>query len=165
MLRLGDVVARNGRITEAVAARAVDTVHRFRTLVDSVAADETVACATSAIREAENGDEVVDAIEAEAGVPVHVIGGLEEARLIFGAVRASVVIDPGPALCFDVGGGSVEVMVGDSSSLQWASSVKLGVARLTAELVADDPPSPDDVRRLRDRITAGLAPLAEEATP
>jgi exopolyphosphatase/guanosine-5'-triphosphate,3'-diphosphate pyrophosphatase len=165
MLRLGDVVARNGRITEAVAARAVDTVHRFRTLVDSVAADETVACATSAIREAENGDEVVDAIEAEAGVPVHVIGGLEEARLIFGAVRASVVIDPGPALCFDVGGGSVEVMVGDSSALQWASSVKLGVARLTAELVADDPPSPDDVRRLRDRITAGLAPLAEEAAP
>ncbi|MDQ6909522.1 MAG: Ppx/GppA family phosphatase [Actinomycetota bacterium] len=165
MLRLGDVVARNGRITEAVAARAVATVHRFRALVDSVAADETVACATSAIREAENGDEVVEAIEAEAGVPVHVIGGLEEARLIFGAVRASVIIDPGPALCFDVGGGSVEVMVGDASSLRWASSVKLGVARLTAELVADDPPSPDDVRRLRDRITAGLAPLAEEATP
>jgi exopolyphosphatase/guanosine-5'-triphosphate,3'-diphosphate pyrophosphatase len=165
MLRLGDVVARNGRITEAVAGRAVATVHRFRTLVDSVAADETVACATSAIREAENGDEVVEAIEAEAGVPVHVIGGLEEARLIFGAVRASVVIDPGPALCFDVGGGSVEVMVGDAGGLQWASSVKLGVARLTAELVADDPPSPDDIRRLRERITAGLAPLAEEAAP
>ncbi|HEX8769533.1 MAG TPA: Ppx/GppA phosphatase family protein [Acidimicrobiales bacterium] len=165
MLRLGDVVARNGRITEAVAARAVATVHRFRTLVDSVGADETVACATSAIREAENGDEVVDAIEAEAGVPVHVIGGLEEARLIFGAVRASVVIDPGPALCFDVGGGSVEVMVGDASGMQWASSVKLGVARLTAELVADDPPSPDDLRRLRERITAGLAPLAEESAP
>jgi exopolyphosphatase/guanosine-5'-triphosphate,3'-diphosphate pyrophosphatase len=165
MLRLGDVVARNGRIPEAVAARAVACVHRFRTLAESAAADEIVACATSAIREAENGDEVVEVIEDEAGVPVRVIGGVEEAGLIFDAVRASVVIDPGPALCFDVGGGSVEVMVGDASGMKWASSAKLGVARLSAELVADDPPSSDDLRRLRDRLSSGLAPLAEEAAP
>ena len=86
-----------------------------------------------------NGGEVVDRIRAETGVHVEVIGGLEEARLIFGAVRASVVLDPAPALCFDLGGGSLEVMVGDASSLMWATSVPLGVARLTAELVHSDP--------------------------
>ena len=71
----------------------------------------------AAIRRAANGGELVDRIRAETGVHVEVIGGLEEARLIFGAVRASVVLDPAPALCFDLGGGSLEVMVGDTSSL------------------------------------------------
>ena len=80
---------------------------------------------------------------------VEVISGVEEARLIFGAVRASVVIEPGPALGLDLGGGSLEVMVGGRDGLRWATSVRLGVARLTTELVASDPLSSRDRRRLR----------------
>jgi exopolyphosphatase/guanosine-5'-triphosphate,3'-diphosphate pyrophosphatase len=162
MLRLGDVVAREGQVPEADAARAVATVARFRSLADAVNCDEIVACATSAIREADNGGELVDRIRDDAGVEVRVITGGDEARLIFEAIRASVVIEPAPALAFDLGGGSLEVMVGDRQGLRWAASVKLGVARLTAELVRDDPPSQGDVRRLRERFTAGLAPLAAE---
>lgn len=162
MLRLGDVVAREGRVPEPDARRALMTLKRFRSLAEAADSDEIVACATSAIREADNGGELVDRFESEAGVEVKVISGLEEARLIFEAIRASVVIDPGPALGFDLGGGSLEVMVGDRRGLQWSASAKLGVARLTAELVRDDPPSSADRRRLRDRFTAGLAPLAAE---
>ncbi|MCA1691130.1 MAG: HD domain-containing protein [Acidimicrobiales bacterium] len=165
MLRLGDGVAREGRIPEADVRRAVAVVTRFRTLAEAVDSDEIVACATSAIREADNGGEVVDRIRAEAGVEVRVITGVEEARLIFEAIRASVVIDPGPALAFDLGGGSLEVMVGDRRGLQWSASAKLGVARLSAELVQDDPPSTADLRRLRERFTAGLAPMAAEVAP
>ncbi len=163
MLRLGDAVAREGRLGEGDARRAVAAVARFRSLAEAAGSDEIVACATSAIREADNGGELVDRIESEAGVDVRVITGAEEARLIFDAVRASVVIDPPPALAFDLGGGSLEVMVGDRSGLQWSASVKLGVARLTAELVRGDPPTNGDLRRLRERFTAGLAPLAAEA--
>jgi exopolyphosphatase/guanosine-5'-triphosphate,3'-diphosphate pyrophosphatase len=162
MLRLGDAVAREGVVSEGDARRAVATIARFRALADSAGCDEVVACATSAIREADNGGEIVDRIRSEAGVDVRVITGSEEARLIFDAIRASVVIDPSPALAFDLGGGSLEVMVGDRQGLRWSTSVKLGVARLSAELVRDDPPSEADVRRLRKRFTAGLAPLAEE---
>src|SRR5947209_1606936 len=161
MLRLGDVVAREGRVPEPNATRAVQTVSRFRTLAEAADCDEIVACATSAIREADNGGEIVDRIRAEAGVEVHVITGMEEARLIFDAIRASLVIDPPPALAFDLGGGSLEVMVGDRQGLAWSTSVKLGVARLTSELVRGDPPSNGDIRRLRERFTAGLAPLAD----
>ena len=162
MLRLGDEVSRAGRVGDTAANRAVTTLRRFRTLAEGAQTDEIVVCATSAIREAENGGELVDRFESEAGVRVSVISGLDEARYIFGAVRASVVIDPGPALCLDLGGGSMEVMVGDATGLKWASSVKLGVARLSAELVGSDPPSADDVRRLRERLTSSLAPLADE---
>ena len=165
MLRLGDDVSRGGEVSDASAERAVDTVRRFATLAASAGSDEIVVCATSAVREAENGGELVDRMEAEAGVAVAVISGLDEARLIFEAVRASVVIDPAPALCLDLGGGSLEVMVGDAAGLRWASSVKLGAARLTAELVSSDPPSARDVRRLRERVTAELAPLVETVAP
>ena len=128
MLRLGDVVSRHGAIPPTAADQAVATVRRFRLLAEAAGATEILAKATAAIRRAANGGEVVDRIRAETGVHVEVIGGLEEARLIFGAVRASVVLDPSPALCFDLGGGSLEVMVGDASSLMWATSVPLGVA-------------------------------------
>ena len=102
-------------------------------------AQEVIAKATSAIRTAANGSELVDRIEAETGVEVEVINGLEEARLIFAAIRASLVLEPAPALCVDIGGGSVEIMIGDAAGLRWATSVPLGVGRLTAELVALGP--------------------------
>ncbi len=165
MLRLGDAVAREGRIPDALGDEAVATVRRFRLLADAAHTDEIHACATSAIRIAANGDELVDRIETETGVNVRVIDGLTEAHLIFGAIRASVVLHPAPALCIDLGGGSVEIMVGDAGGLRWAASENLGVGRLTAELVESDPPSKDDRRRLRDRIRSALEPIATEIAP
>jgi exopolyphosphatase/guanosine-5'-triphosphate,3'-diphosphate pyrophosphatase len=159
MLRLGDAVARHGRIPDDDCDLAEATVGRLNALAQAMDVEETVACATSAIREAENGSELVDRIESETGVRVRVISGKDEARLIFGAVRASVVIDPGPALCLDLGGGSLEITVGDSAGLLWSTSLKLGVGRLGADL-RSDPPSPGDVRRLRKRLLAALRPVA-----
>ena len=97
------------------ADRAVAAVRRLRQLADALGAREVIAKATSAIRTAANGSELVDRIEAETGVEVEVINGNEEARLVFAAVRASVVLEPAPALCIDVGGGSVEIMIGDAA--------------------------------------------------
>src|SRR4051794_22185525 len=162
MLRLGDVVSRHGAIPLTAADQAIATVRRFRLLAEAAGATEILAKATAAIRRASNGGEVVDRIRAETGVHVDVIGGLEEARLIFGAVRASVVLDPSPALCFDLGGGSLEIMVGDASSLMWATSVPLGVARLTADFIGSDPISKRDRRVLREHIETVLAPVVTE---
>jgi exopolyphosphatase / guanosine-5'-triphosphate,3'-diphosphate pyrophosphatase len=161
-LRLADVVARQGRIGQAGSDEAVEVVRRFRALAESVDAEEIVACGTSALRDADDSAKVVDHIESETGVRVGVISGQEEARLIFAAVRASVVIDPAPALALDLGGGSLELMVGDQGGLAWSRSVKLGAARLTAELVRSDPPSGGDLRRLTRRLSSVLTPLAAD---
>src|SRR2546421_462574 len=141
VLRLGDKVGAERRLSEPVMDLAVETVTRFRARAESCGVEELVACATSAIREADNGGELIDRIYVETGVRVRVITGREEARLVFEAVRASVRIDPAPALCLDLGGGSLEVMVGDRSGMSWSSSLKLGAARLALQLVRDDPPS------------------------
>ncbi len=162
MLRLGDEVTRNARFSPAAADRALETVKRLVQFAEALGTDEIIAKATSAIRTAENGSALVDRIEAETGVEVEVISGLEEARLIFGAVRASIVIETPPALCIDIGGGSVELMIGDTSGLRWAESVPLGVGRLTAELVHDDPPSKSDRKLLEKRVQTTLEPFVDE---
>lgn len=161
MLRLGDHVSREHRIPPAAADQAVATVRRMKMLADAADAAEVVACATSAIRLAANGCDLVDRIERETGVAVEVINGLTEARLIFGAIRASVLLEPSPALCFDLGGGSLEVMVGTASGLQWAASENIGVARLTADFVHSDPISKSDRRALREHLTSTLRPIAD----
>lgn len=158
MLRLGDDVGRSGRIGKAKADAAVESVRRLVAIARSLGADEVVAKATAALREAENGPEIVDRLEQEGGVGVQVISGHEEARLVFAAVRAAVALEPAPALCLDLGGGSLELMVGDQAGLQWSVSLRLGVGRLSAELVSHDPPSERDCQRLRERIDECLAP-------
>jgi exopolyphosphatase/guanosine-5'-triphosphate,3'-diphosphate pyrophosphatase len=164
MLRLGDVVSREGMVTAQAADAAVATMRRFRLMAEAAGATEFLACATSALRTASNGDEVLDRIATEAGVDADVIDGLEEARLIFTAIRAAVTIDPAPAVCFDLGGGSLEIMVGDVSGLEWAASERLGVARLTADFVRSDPIDKADRRRLREHVLQVLGPRAVEAT-
>lgn len=162
MLRLGTSVAATGEIGPDKAADAVAVIRRFRAVADSHEADEIVACATAAFREASDSLSVVDRIEAEAGVKVRVISGREEARLVFDAIRASVVVDPGPALALDLGGGSLELMIGDGGGLDWAASLKLGVARLTAELVRSDPLSGGDYRRVTSAVTSAIQRVGSE---
>lgn len=161
MLRLGDLVGRHGRIPDDAADAAVSVVRRFRQLADAAGAEEIAACGTSALRRAANGGEVVDRIEAEAGVAVEMISGTREAELIFRAIRSGVLLEPSPALCFDLGGGSVEIMVGDTSGLLYAASENLGVGTLTAEYVDSDPLAKADQRRLHEHITSVLRPVAD----
>ncbi|HTK17088.1 MAG TPA: Ppx/GppA phosphatase family protein [Acidimicrobiia bacterium] len=162
MLRLGDEVARDGRISPSTADRAVASIRRLRQLADGLGAREVIAKATSAIRSATNGSELVDRIEADTGVEVEVISGLEEARLIFAAVRASLVLEPGPALCIDIGGGSVEVMIGDGVGLRWAASLPLGVGRLTAALAPQDPPTKADRLAIEARVREVVEPYVDD---
>jgi exopolyphosphatase / guanosine-5'-triphosphate,3'-diphosphate pyrophosphatase len=131
-------------------------------LADGAGATRFVTCATSAFREAANGRRVADALAEETGIEPRIIDGETEASLIYSAVRASVLMEKGPVLAFDLGGGSLEVMVGDANALWWARSLPLGVARLTTELVRHDPLTRGDQRRLRARLLNRLEPVAGE---
>ncbi len=161
MLRLGDVVARTGYIDGEAAERAIATVARFKAIAESQRCDEIVALGTAALREALNGAAFAKRVRARTGVEVDVVDGLREAQLIFSAVRSSVLIDRPPALCADLGGGSLELMVGDGASLSFATSLRLGVGRLTAEVVRSDPPGAKDRARLERRVADELAPVLE----
>jgi exopolyphosphatase/guanosine-5'-triphosphate,3'-diphosphate pyrophosphatase len=162
MLRLGDVVASFGSLPEASIEEAIDTVRRFKTIADLQHCDEIVAMATAAMRQAANGPEAAERIEAATGVRIQVVSGIREAQLIFDAVRASVLIDPSPALCADLGGGSLELSVGDRFGLTYATSLHLGVGKLTTDYIRTDPPSKKDRARLKDQIAKSLDTVLED---
>lgn len=165
MLRLGDAVSRYGAIPGDRLEQAVTCVRRMGQIAEAAGATEIAAVATSAVRSATNGDEFIDRVEREAGIKVEVISGLREATLIFGAIRAAVVLEPAPALCFDLGGGSVEIAVGDTNGLRWATSERLGVARLTADHVHSDPIDPGELRQLRKHLERALGTVADDVRP
>ena len=162
VLRLGDAVAATGRIGEEHRERAVDAMRRMASVIRNVGADEVIANATSALREAEDSATVCDAIFDETGITVDVISGRREAALIFAAVRRSITISKPPAVCLDLGGGSLEVSVGDAKGLLWSTSVRLGVGRLTTTFLAGDPPTASELATLRDHITVVLAPVVHD---
>lgn len=163
MLRLGDVVSRTGFIDGVHLTQIIDVIKSYRTLSESLGASEMVALATSAFRDADNSSEVVDAIEDETGVSVSVISGRKEAELIFKAVSSAVHFPKDVALCADLGGGSLELMIGSKSGMLWSQSFNLGVGRLTAIFFEDSASiSPKEIQKMRKHIREYLAPLSSK---
>jgi exopolyphosphatase / guanosine-5'-triphosphate,3'-diphosphate pyrophosphatase len=117
-------------LTAGAIRRGVASLERMRQIAEGWDTDEIIAVATSAVREAPNQSEFLRSVRARAGINVRVISGEEEARLIYRAVRASVELEEKTALCVDVGGGSVEIIVGTGEHLHFARSEPLGALRL-----------------------------------
>lgn len=157
MLRLGALIGDGARIPEEVCVRAVETARQLADMARSAGADLLLPIATSAIREAENGQDVADRIGAAIGVPTRVISGIEEARLTFSAFRHRLAVGSRLALGLDLGGGSLELITGDDRDVRWETTLPLGTARLHAELVRSDPMTGDERRAIRARVRERLA--------
>lgn len=115
--------------------------------------NDTVAIATSALREASNGPQVLAQLEEHAGVPIGVLAGIDEARLTFLAARRWYGWGAGRLLLLDIGGGSLEIAAGSDEEPDAAFSLPLGAGRLTrAFLWEADPPAQEDVARLREHV-------------
>ena len=147
MLHLGAVVSRTGRVPKAELRRAIEVVRRLRAVVDGVGADRVIGLATAALRDASNGGEVVDELSRWAGVPIRLLDGEAEARVVFagqlaGASRMGLNWpDDGQDsfLGIDLGGGSLELAVGGPGGVIWATSADVGVARVHGALNLSDP--------------------------
>jgi len=160
MVRLGDSAFR-GMISDEAFKKGVETLRRFKEVADRAGTDALVAVATSAVREAENGGDFVRVARDETGIELNVIGGEEEARLIYLGARASLNLSGKRVLFVDIGGGSVELVVGDSRDMYYNTSLKLGVLRLLDSWQPSDPPTIDQRARLAGDLHRALEkPLA-----
>jgi len=153
---------------ERISAKGVDTLVSFIGEAQEIAEDlgvtEMMAFATSAIREARNGDAVLKDVRQRTGIDLQVLTGDEEARLTFLAVRRWFGWSSGRLLVLDIGGGSLEIAVGSDEVPDVAISVPLGAGRMTRELLPGDPPKADDVRALRKHARASIASVAGRVT-
>jgi exopolyphosphatase/guanosine-5'-triphosphate,3'-diphosphate pyrophosphatase len=160
VLRLMRYLTPDGAISDEGVDALVAAVTRARERAESEGVDELLATATSAVRDAANGADVIARVEAALGQPLQVLGGETEARYTFLAVRRWFGWSAGQILLFDIGGGSLEVAGGGDELPDLAESVPLGAGRMTVEFLPDDPPRTTDIDALREHAASVLAPVA-----
>jgi exopolyphosphatase/guanosine-5'-triphosphate,3'-diphosphate pyrophosphatase len=147
-------------LSEEAMERGVAALKKIKMLCEHQNVEKILAIATSAIREAINGGEFIQRVMDEVGIKINAISGKMEAELIASAVQHGVSLDEDPVLMIDIGGGSVEFILGNQKKVFFLSSKKLGVARMSAKLKMD-PPAPNEIKALKDHYSTALKDVAE----
>lgn len=156
-LRLSEHLNPDGSVDSSAVDQLIDFVSKGQRLAEDKGATQIMAFATSAIREATNGEEVLARVRAETGLDIQVLSGEDEARMTFLAVRRWFGWSSGRILGLDIGGGSLEIASGNDEEPDVAVSVPLGAGRLTRAFLVSDPPTPEAVRELRKHARADIA--------
>jgi len=138
VVRLGETVFVDGRLHPAAIRRTVNACQDFVSLARARGANEIIAVATSAAREAKNQAEFLRTLKRQAGLDVRVISGKEEARLIYLGTSHVARKEDGQALFMDIGGGSTELAIGDQKQYGYLDSLRLGAIRLSAMFHLDE---------------------------
>ena len=155
-LRLGDHLEDGSRLSDDGAEQLQAFVREALEIAEDKGVEDLLAFATSAVRDAANADEVLGEIRDDTGTHIQVLSGRDEARLTFLAVRRWFGWSSGKVLMLDIGGGSLEIAGGVDEEPDVAISLPLGASRLTRDWFTSDPPSPDEVRKLRKHVRAQI---------
>ena len=162
VLRLMRYLEPDGSISREGAQAIVAAVTTAKQVAEKEGVEELLATATSALREARNGGDIIARVEDVLGQPLQVLGGTDEARLTFLAIRRWFGWSAGQILMFDIGGGSLEIAGGSEELPQLAESVPLGAGRMTIEYLPDDPAGDEQIEALRVHAKKVLKPLAKQ---
>jgi exopolyphosphatase / guanosine-5'-triphosphate,3'-diphosphate pyrophosphatase len=138
--RLGEGVDERRRLLPGPIARVRNVLTDFRRSAESLGAERTLAIATSAVRDAENGEAFLGEIEWSYGFATRLLSGHEEALMTFRGVTSDRPLEQGTVIV-DIGGGSTEFVAGGRDGIRWHDSLDIGSARLTERFLHSDPPT------------------------
>jgi exopolyphosphatase/guanosine-5'-triphosphate,3'-diphosphate pyrophosphatase len=162
-LQLGNSLE-DGKLPRSTGLRLRAFAAEALQIAEDKGVEELLAFATSAVRDASNGDAVLASVRSATGVDIAVLPGPDEARLTFLAARRWFGWSSGRVLMLDIGGGSLEIAVGIDEVPDVTISLPLGAGRLTRDWLIGDPPSGDETRQLRRHVRAEIARRAGEVT-
>ncbi|MFT7281928.1 MAG: exopolyphosphatase/guanosine-5'-triphosphate,3'-diphosphate pyrophosphatase, partial [Cyclobacteriaceae bacterium] len=160
-VRLGKGGINKGLITEDAWERALSTLIRFTEVIESHEVTEIFATATSAVRNAGNGQKLVDTIKATTGIDTRIISGLEEASYIYYGVQKALDIGDEPALIMDIGGGSIEFIIANMNEVYWLESFEIGGQRMMEIHHQNDPITDNEIKNLEEYLSSNLIRLFE----
>jgi exopolyphosphatase/guanosine-5'-triphosphate,3'-diphosphate pyrophosphatase len=159
-LKLADHLEDGNTLTSSGEKRLREFVAEALRIAEDKGVEDLLPFATSAVRDAVNGDEILARIRADAKVDIHVLSGQDESRLTFLAARRWFGWSAGRLLVFDIGGGSLEIASGIDEEPDAAVSLPLGAGRLTRGWLSTDPPSAAEARELRRHVRTEIARTA-----
>ncbi|WP_456695371.1 Ppx/GppA phosphatase family protein [Aeromicrobium sp. P5_D10] len=163
IVRLGEGVDQSGRLSAAAIERTLVATREYAEMLAMFDVTDIRFCATSAMRDAANGEELEDAVEEILGVRPVVLAGVDEARASF--LGATWDLDPVRTLVVDIGGGSTELVVGTGDVIEWSVSLDIGSVRLTERFLAGDPAPVNEVAACMDHIDGVLKPFMDQIAP
>jgi exopolyphosphatase/guanosine-5'-triphosphate,3'-diphosphate pyrophosphatase len=160
-VKLGLHGINRGTIALEAMERALESILGFKLIIDrlQVHPENVFAYGTSALRNADNQTEVLSKIRQATNIAVNVIPGSEEARFIYLGVRSAIDLGSGKALIVDIGGGSVEFIIGNANEIFWKQSFELGAQRLLEMFQKHDPILPEEIQQLNELLTEALPSL------
>jgi len=158
--RLGEGVDQRHRLLPVPIARVRNVLSDYRRRAEELGAERTLAIATSAIRDAENGEAFLGEIEWSYGFTTRLLSGHDEALLMFRGVTSERAVQPGTVIV-DVGGGSTELVAGEPDGVRWHDSLDVGSVRLTERFLHADPPTRDEL----DGCARAVKTLLSERVP
>src|SRR3954470_5016602 len=154
--RLGEGVDERKRLLPSPIARVRNVLTDFRREAEQLGAERILAIATSAVRDAENGEAFLGEVEWSYGFETRLLSGHAEAQLTFRGVSLGRELSE-ETLVIDIGGGSTELVAGGSDGLHFHDSLDIGCVRLTERFLHSDPPSEEELAACADAVRALLA--------
>lgn len=151
-----------GYITAEGQERALHALILFKNKATELGVQKIIAFGTSALRNANNGQEIINSIHAKTGIEAKIISGDEEASLIYHGVRQAVKLGDQKSLIVDIGGGSVEFIIANDSKIFWKRSFEVGGQRLIEKFHQHDPILPEEIASLTQFLEEALDPLFVE---
>ncbi|MEU0090657.1 Ppx/GppA family phosphatase [Kribbella sp. NPDC006257] len=158
---LGEEIGADGCISPEGIKRVVDAVVRSMRVAVEQQVDQLYPFVTSAVRDALNRDEVIGQVEAAAGVRPQFLSGEQEARLTYLAAHRWYGWSAGRLLLIDIGGGSMEIVLGRDAEPNLAVSLPVGVGRMTRQFLPAHPNRPRQLKALRRHVAENLAEVAD----
>lgn len=160
-VKLGRGGIQVNRITPDALERGFVAINNHMETIRNYEVDEIRAFATSAIRNAANGEEFTEEVYRRFGFRTRIIPGDREAELIYKGVRQAVAFREDNDMILDIGGGSIEFIICNKRGIVWKQSFELGMARLLERYSLSDPITSEEIRVLEDYFRQELAPLLE----
>jgi exopolyphosphatase/guanosine-5'-triphosphate,3'-diphosphate pyrophosphatase len=160
-VKLGLAGINQGLITPEALQRALVCMADFRDTIQTYQVTTTLAFGTSALRNAKNADDVIAQIKQHTGIVPRIISGDQEAEYIYRGVQLALNLGDVNSLIIDIGGGSVEFIIGNRHTLLWKRSLEIGAQRLLETYHKNDPIRPDEIKELDAFFATALLPLFE----
>ncbi|MFA9213772.1 MAG: exopolyphosphatase [Candidatus Methylacidiphilales bacterium] len=151
----------NNVITETAMQRAIVALGQFKGYIDRFEISDIKALATSAIRNASNGNVLIDKVNELFDIKIAVINGLMEAEYIYKGAINSFKPPNDEILVMDIGGGSVEFIIGRGNRILWKQSFDIGAVRLVEMIKPQNPFEEQDMEKIKKYIKDALVPLKE----
>lgn len=161
VVKLGEGSINKGYIAPIPFQRGLDAMAKYKEVITKHGAEKTIAIATSAIRDADNGTSFIDEVKRLTAITITPISGDDEAELIYLGIKSGLKMTQKPALIIDIGGGSTEFIIATNKTILWKQSFTLGAARLLEFTAPSDPITANEIIKLTDFLGSKLTPLFE----